>query len=68
MSHFRPILRDVDFLLSPSVQDWLPEGHLARDVVEVVEGLDLNALERDDAGRGSPPDHPATLLSLLIDG
>ncbi|MBK5965747.1 IS5/IS1182 family transposase [Thiocystis minor] len=68
MSHFRPILRDVDFLLPPSVQDWLPEGHLARDVVEVVEGLDLSELERADAGRGSPPYHPATLLSLLIDG
>ncbi len=58
MSHFRPILRDVDFLLPPSVQDWLPEGHLARDVVEVVEGLDLSALERAYAGRGSLPTTP----------
>jgi transposase len=68
MSHFRPILRDVDFLLPPSVQDWLPEGHLARYVVEVVEGLELSELERADAGRGSLPYHPATLLSLLIYG
>jgi hypothetical protein len=30
MSQFRPINRDVDFLLPPSVQEWLPEGHLAR--------------------------------------
>ncbi len=41
MSRFRPIDRDIDFLLPPSVQEWLPEGHLARYVVEVVEGLDL---------------------------
>jgi transposase len=68
MSHFRPILRDVDFLLPPSVQDWLPEGHLARYVVEVVEGLDLSALEQAYAGRGSLPYHPALLLSLLIYG
>ena len=68
MSHFRPILRDVDFLLPPSVQDWLPEGHLARYVVEVVEGLDLRALEQAYSGRGSLPYHPATLLSLLIYG
>jgi transposase len=68
MSRFRPINRDIDFLLPPSVQEWRPEGHLARYVVEVVEGLDLRELERADAGRGSPPDHPATLLSLLIDG
>lgn len=68
MSRFRPINRDIDFLLPPSVQEWLPEGHLARYVVEVVEGLDLSALERAYAGRGSAPYHPATLLSLLIYG
>lgn len=68
MSRFRPINRDIDFLLPPSVQEWLPEGHLARYVVEVVEELDLSALERAYAGRGSAPYHPATLLSLLIYG
>lgn len=46
MSNFRAITRDIGFLLPPSVQDWLPEGHLARYVVEVVEGLDLSELER----------------------
>ncbi len=68
MSHFHPIDRDTDFLLPPSVQEWLPVGHLARYVVEVVEGLDLSALVRAYAGRGSAPYHPATLLSLLIYG
>jgi transposase len=68
MSHFRAIDRDIDFLLPPSVQEWLPEGHLARYVVEVVEGLDLSELEQAYAGRGSAPYHPATLLSLLIYG
>ena len=42
---FHPIDRDTDFLLPPSVQDWLPEVHLARYVVEVVEQLDLSVLE-----------------------
>jgi transposase len=68
MSHFRPIDRDIDFLLPPSVQEWLPEGHLARYVAEVVEGLDLSELERAYGGRGSAAYHPATLLSLLIYG
>lgn len=63
---FHPIDRDTDYLLPPSVQDWLPKGHLARYVVEVVEGLDLSALERAYAGCGSDAYHPATLLSLLI--
>jgi transposase/IS5 family transposase len=65
---FHPIDRDTDYLLPPSVQEWLPEAHLARYVVDVVEGLDLSALERAYAGRGSEAYHPATLLSLLIYG
>ena len=65
---FRPIDRDTDYLLPPSVQAWLPEAHLARYVVDVVEGLDLSALERAYAGRGSDAYHPAMLLSLLIYG
>jgi transposase/IS5 family transposase len=68
MSRFRPIDRDTDYLLPPSVQDWLPQAHLARYVVDVVEGLDLSELERAYAGRGSDAYHPALLLSLLIYG
>jgi transposase len=68
MSHFRPINRDTDFLLPPSVQEWLPEAHLARYVVEVIEGLDLSAMERAYAGCGSAPYHPAMLLGLLVYG
>ena len=65
---FQSIDRDTDYLLPPSVQDWLPKAHLARYVVDVVEGLDLSALERAYAGRGSEAYPPATLLSLLIYG
>ena len=65
---FQPIDRDTDYLLPPSVQEWLPKSHLARYVVDVVEELDLSALERAYTGRGSEAYHPATLLSLLIYG
>lgn len=65
---FHPIDRDTDYLLPPSVQEWLPESHLARYVVDVVEGLNLSDLERAYAGRGSAAYHPAMLLSLLIYG
>jgi transposase len=50
------------------VQDWLPEGHLARFVVEIVEQLDLRSLKASYAGRGSQPYHPAMLLALLFYG
>ncbi|HUY01902.1 MAG TPA: IS5/IS1182 family transposase, partial [Rhodocyclaceae bacterium] len=68
MRRFRLINRETDYLLPPSVQDWLPQSHLARYVVDVVEGLDLSAIERAYAGRGSDAYHPALLLSLLIYG
>lgn len=68
MSKFHLIDRDIDFLLPPSVQEWLPEGHLSRYVVEVVESLDLGDLERASAGQGRAAYHPALLLSLLIYG
>ena len=68
MARFRPINRDTDFLLPPSVQEWLPKGHLARYIATVVEDLDLSKIESVYAGRGSDAYHPATILSLLIYG
>jgi hypothetical protein len=44
MSNFRTIDRRTGFLLPPSVDEWLPEKHLARFVVEVIDGLDLRAM------------------------
>jgi transposase len=60
--------RQTDYLLPPSVEDWLPENHLARFIVEVIEQLDLSELTRQYGGRGSAAHHPAVLLALLIYG
>ena len=68
MSNFRPVDRDIDFLFPPSVNDWLPERHLARFVVEVVDGLDLSAMSRSYRGSGSAPYHPSVLVGLLVYG
>jgi len=68
MSRFVTADRDTPYLFPPSVTDWLPEDHLARFVVEVVDQLDLSELTRQYAGRGSKAHHPAVLLSLLIYG
>ncbi len=68
MSNFRPIDRGMDFLLPPSVDEWLPERHLARFVVEVVDGLDLSAMSRSYRGSGSAPYHPSVLVGLLVYG
>lgn len=68
MSNFIPVDRKTDYLLPPSVDDWLTQDHLARFVVEVIDGLDLSNLTRQYAGRGSKAHHRATLLAILVYG
>ena len=68
MTRFIPFTRDQDYLLPPSMNDWLPEDHLARFIVEVVEQLDLSKLIRRYSGCGSSAYHPALMLALLVYG
>src|ERR1700688_4555587 len=68
MSNFRPIDRDTDFLLPPSVDEWLPQRHLARVVVEVIAGLDLRAMTGSYRGSGEATYHPKLLLGIIIYG
>lgn len=65
---FRQVDRDTLFLLPPSMDDWLPEVHLARFVVEIVGQLDLTTIKSYYTGRGSKAHHPEMLLSLLFYG
>ncbi len=68
---FRVCSHDQPFLLPPSLQDWLPENHLARFVAEVINELDLSSIyasyERSD-GRGLAAYHPALMVRLLLYG
>jgi transposase len=68
MSSFRPVDRATPFLLPPSMEDWLPNDHLARFVVDIVDQLDLSALTRQYRGSGSAAYHPTVMLGLLIYG
>src|SRR6516225_3895683 len=68
MSNFRQFDRATGFLLPPSLDEWLPERHLARFVVEVIDGLDLLAMVKSYRGSGSASYHPALLLGLLVYG
>lgn len=65
---FRQVDRDTLFLLPPSMNDWLPEEHLARFIVEIVAQLDLSTITAAYAGRGSKAHHPEMLLALLFYG
>jgi len=68
MSRFIQFDRNQQYLLPPSVDEWLPEGHLARFVVEVIDQLDLSKLTRRYSGSGSTAYHPALMLALLVYG
>jgi len=68
MTNFRTIDRQTGFLLPPSVDEWLPEKHLARFVVEVIDGLDLRAMSGSYRGSGSASYHPRMLLGILVYG
>src|SRR3954471_4815244 len=54
MSTFRPIDRETGFLLPPSVDEWLPKTHLARFVVEVIDGSPRNGRGVRSDGGSSP--------------
>ena len=68
MSNFRAIDRATPYLLPPSVEEWLPEDHLARFVVDIIEQLDLSAMTDQYRGAGPAAYHPALLLALLVYG
>ena len=81
MSHqFKPYDRDQQFLLPPSLRDWLPAGDLAYFIVDVVEELDLSEIyeyysvaedevskrKRRKASSGQPAFHPKMMVGLIL--
>ena len=68
---FRSDDLNQSLLLPPSLHDWLPEKHLARFLVDVVETLDLSAIHASyDAGdgRGQSAYAPAMMVRVLLYG
>jgi len=65
---YRPVDRDQLFLLPPSMRDWLPPGHLALLVEDLVEQMDTSVLARPVGGVGRAAYDPDMLLGLLVYG
>src|SRR3972149_2551419 len=55
-------------ILPPSLQEWLPEGHLAYFISDLVDSFDLTAIEAayEDELRGGPPYHPAMMVKVWL--
>lgn len=60
--------RETGFLMPPSVDEWLPERHLARFVVEVIGSLDLRLMTGSYRGSGEASYHPELLLGIIVYG
>jgi transposase len=67
-SPFISIDRNCPIELPASLEGWLREDHLARFIVDVVEQLDLSAIEQAYGGRGSPAYPPKLMVALLFYG
>src|ERR1035437_7325649 len=67
---YRPYLPEQDLLLPPSLRDWLPEGHLAYFVSDLIDELNLSAIESyyEQEERGYPPYHPRMMTKILVYG
>ena len=67
---YRPYFPEQDFLLPPNLREWLPESHLAYFVSDLIDQLDLGAIESyyEREERGYPPYHPRMMTKLLVYG
>ena len=65
---FRPYVPDQSLLLPPDVREWLPEGHLAHHVSDLVDGLDLTAFYAlyEGDGRRNAPYEPRMMVKVLL--
>ena len=67
---FRPYEPEQMLLLAPDVRDWLPEGHFAHHVSDLVDGLDLKAFyaRYEGDGRRNAPYEPRMMVKVLVYG
>jgi transposase len=65
---FRPYEPDQNFLMPASMREWLPEGHLAYFIADVVDHLDSKAVmsRYESEDRGYPPYHPHMMVKVLL--
>jgi len=65
---YRPWNPNQQYLLPPSVQDWLPENDLVYFILDTVNELDICAITQkyEQEKRGFPPFHPRMMVALLL--
>jgi len=68
VQRFRAYSPNEDFLLPPSIREWVPEDHLANFISETVDTLDLSPIidDYDNSDGGQAPFHPVMMTKLLV--
>jgi transposase len=67
-SKFKSIQKDQLFLLPPTIGDFIPEGHLARVISEIVDTFDTTKIEEQYSYHGQKSYHPKILIKLWVYG
>ena len=65
---FRPYAPEQSLLMPPDLRDWLPEGHLAHHISDLVDGLDLTVFYApyEGDGRRNAPYEPRMMVKVLL--
>jgi len=63
---FREYRQDQNFLLPPSLDEFVPEDHEVRIINDVVDAMDLSLLLDKYEGGGAPAYHPVMMLKVII--
>ena len=67
---YLPYDPDQQLLLPQALQEWLPEGHLAYFISDIVDQLDLSEItgRYEQERRGGPPYNPLMMVKVLLYG
>lgn len=60
--------REQGMLMPYDLMDWLPENHMARFIIEVIDRLDFSNIYNRYVGKGSTPYDPKLILGLIFYG
>lgn len=65
---YRPCNPDQEYLLPPSMREWLPESHLAYFISDTIDAMDISDIEAyyEREERGYPPYHPRMMTKVLV--
>lgn len=66
-NYFKEYNQNEQYLFPPSLHDWLPEGHLAYFINEIVEEMDLSEIYKEyKEERGQPPYSPLMMVRVWL--